>query len=125
MKKILVAAAMLFFATAVSAQTHVTQPFHYFFDELTTQVPGVNHFQLKLDGGAPQNVSIPAGGAANGTSTTFSVIASPTLPLGSHSLVVSSCTTTDPVVGCADSLPLAFVLDPSAPLPPTNLRVAP
>lgn len=124
MRKVLIAAIGVMLAGPALAQTHVTQPFHYFFDEVTTAVPGVNHFQIKVDGGAPGTVTTSAG-VVSGTNTTFSVLASPTLAVGTHSVVVGSCTTADSVVGCADSAPLSFVLDPTAPPAPVNVRVGP
>jgi hypothetical protein len=122
MKYLLVLLA--FVSLPVFGQTHVTQPFHYFWDEDNTAI--VNHYQIKIDGGAPQNVAIPVGVPSTvAGNTTFSVLASPTLALGNHTLVVGACTTADLTVGCADSLPLAFVLDPKAPPAPVNLKVGP
>lgn len=126
MKKFFAILALLLLPTLAFAQTHVTQPFHYFFDEANTAVPQIHHFQIKVDGGAPQNVAIPVGVPSTATGfTTFSVLANPTLPVGNHTFIAGACTTADTIVGCADSLPLAFVLDPTAPPAPVNPRVGP
>jgi len=115
---------LLLASSAAFGQTHVTQPFHYFFDEANAAIPTVNHYELKVDAGTPLNIGLPTGTPSTiAGQTTFSVLADPALATGSHNFLVRACTTTSGTVGCADSSPLAFVLDPTAPPAPVNLRV--
>jgi hypothetical protein len=115
---------LLLISTTAFGQTHVTQPFHYFFDEVNTALPLVNHYELKVDAGTPLNIGLPTGTASTiAGQTTFSVLGDPALVTGSHSFLVRACASTSSTVGCADSSPLAFVLDLTALPAPTNLRV--
>jgi len=131
-----VALLLVAVSSGAFAQTHVTQPFHYFWDEQTSSVTGaagvaqVNHFELQVDAGAPLNVAIPAGSAPSAVlgNTTYKVLADPALPVGAHTFVVYSCSGSALGVGCVVAVPFPFVLD--SPIPPvpakaTNLGVGP
>lgn len=124
------AAVVLMLASSLSfAQVHITQPFKFFWDEAAVNVngtagqPQVQHFELKVDSAAAVNV-VPLGGTVvNAGFVTFSQVADPTLLPGTHSFLVRACSSASSTVGCVDSGPFAFVLDPIAPPAPTNLRV--
>jgi len=130
MKKLL-ACALFLVSASVAAQTHVTHPFHTFLDEPTVNVNGtvgqqqVDHFELKYDNGVFQNIGKPTGVLSTVPGfTTFSMLGDPTLAIGNHTVTGRACATVSGVVGCLDTAPLAFVLDPKAP-PAPNMSVGP
>ena len=131
LRRLLSSLALLLVALPAFAQTHITQPFRYLFDEATQNVNGtagqqqVNHFELQVDTGTFANIGLPSPVASTvPNNTTFSIFADPALATGAHTFTVRACPGTAST-GCLASAPLAFVLDPAPAPAPTNLRVGP
>src|SRR6266853_3104469 len=97
---------LLLASSAAFGQVHITQPFKYSWDEPTPNVTGVagaqqvQHFEVKVDAGTATTVA-PTGGVASTIAgqTTFKLQADPALPLGTHSFVVSACSSSSSGVG--------------------------
>src|SRR5258708_22067586 len=86
---------LLLASSAAFGQTHVTQPFHYFFDQANAALPSVNHYELKVDLGTPLNIGLPTGTASTiAGQTTVSVLAHPALVTGSPHFLFLACAST-------------------------------
>lgn len=102
---------------------NVTQPFHFFFDQLNTLTPGVDHYTITVTPTSPAgpaityNVGIPPNTASvNPGCTSYSVLADSTLKVGNYTYSGASCPTTA-TAGCLASPSVVFVIN--VPPPPT------
>jgi hypothetical protein len=111
------------------------------WDQNTTSLTGVDHFQFSMVCAPPTlgsppctsrpslNLGKPLGTADVATgNTTFTVLSDPVIPVGNYLATMAACTTTDPIVSCPVSTPILVIVNPGVPPPvavpaPKNLRV--